>query len=433
MKVDKLSKVQFIMILLHLSIQSIVGNQWHDSNSNYYSSSSSSSQLETATLPSQERPLHRWLQPQQQRPITTQSSPFVRGGDSSKELVPAPPPVLEPEVEEENDDDKYNNMKSKTKTAYEKTKSTLKKVQRTKLITFLLLRFAFLLLLPLSTFLFATTLAFSALMFSLQIITLTFLFSDVAKIVYATCKASLAILLACVTGLLSPPFAIFGLVAAFSISLLEMAEPVIRMKYKREMKKMAHLQKVISDPVLLETLSVVMKSASSIAMLGGKVVGDGSKRIVGDAKEIMDDTKARIAGSSSGDEDEKGGGMLGFFKREAPLPSSSSDMIQVITKEEEEAKAEASRELVETLLSSPEAIKVKTRAIKRLPEPVLAWIKEQFQSIRDSGVLEMAASRALAALQRELKGAVEFMPYLEAIEKVRNEKRMLEMKENGKK
>ena len=54
----------------------------------------------------------------------------------------------------------------------------------------------------------------------------------------------------------------------------------------------------------------------------------------------------------------------------------------------------------------------------RLPEPVMRWASDQIASLRESGMLEEAAARAVKALQSDLQQAASIMPYLEALQEV---------------
>eukprot|EP00566_Odontella_aurita_P028866 CAMPEP_0113592048 /NCGR_PEP_ID=MMETSP0015_2-20120614/37621_1 /TAXON_ID=2838 /ORGANISM="Odontella" /LENGTH=147 /DNA_ID=CAMNT_0000498523 /DNA_START=790 /DNA_END=1233 /DNA_ORIENTATION=- /assembly_acc=CAM_ASM_000160 len=76
-------------------------------------------------------------------------------------------------------------------------------------------------------------------------------------------------------------------------------------------------------------------------------------------------------------------------------------------------------ELVETLLESTGAVRLRERVQNTMPSSVAAWAEDQYQSLRRSGAFEAIISRALDALGKELSGAAEFLPYLEAIEVVR--------------
>ena len=82
-----------------------------------------------------------------------------------------------------------------------------------------------------------------------------------------------------------------------------------------------------------------------------------------------------------------------------------------------------STQLVETIMESSgidDFIEHKLHERKKVVSPFMAkWIKDQWRTLRTSGVLEDAAARALQALEKELSSAASFLPYLEAIESVR--------------
>ena len=148
--------------------------------------------------------------------------------------------------------------------------------------------------------------------------------------------------------------------------------------YKRQMKKLAHLHKLITDPVLMETLGVVIRGASvlsSVAVEAGQSVQQSTTK------------KVRK-------------GLL---------------MVK------EKQTNNASTELVETLIQSSGAIEAQRVLEKKLPTPVVSWGKDQWESLRRSGALEAAATRALQALRKDISSASAFLPYLEAIEQVRKQ------------
>lgn len=57
----------------------------------------------------------------------------------------------------------------------------------------------------------------------------------------------------------------------------------------------------------------------------------------------------------------------------------------------------------------------------KTPPAVWKWTQQQYTSLKESGLLEAAAKQAIQALHGELEAAAEFLPYLNAIEKVRQE------------
>ncbi len=142
------------------------------------------------------------------------------------------------------------------------------------------------------------------------------------------------------------------------------------------MKKLAHLHKLITDPVLMETLGVVIRGASVL-----------SSAAVEAGQSVQQSTTKKVRK-----------GLL---------------MVQ--------EKKNASAELVETLIQSSGAIEAQRVLETKLPTPVVSWGKDQWESLRRSGALEAAATRALQALRNDLSGAAAFLPYLEAIEQVRKQ------------
>ena len=79
---------------------------------------------------------------------------------------------------------------------------------------------------------------------------------------------------------------------------------------------------------------------------------------------------------------------------------------------------DSSVQLVETLLESSKAMEFQMAMQHRLPEPVMRWASDQIASLRESGMLEEAAARAVKALQSDLQQAASIMPYLEALQEV---------------
>mmetsp|Transcript_1641 Transcript_1641/g.2335 ORF Transcript_1641/g.2335 Transcript_1641/m.2335 type:complete len:389 (+) Transcript_1641:176-1342(+) len=280
-----------------------------------------------------------------------------------------------------------SNLSSTVFDRVEDIKSTTRKMKRTEFRMLLAVRFAFMLILPISTILLVPCVILCLVFTSLRILCFNFLFRDISKIMMALSRATLNLVLASLTGILSPIFAIFGLIAGLSVAAVEMSEPLLRIKYKRELRKLKHLHKLITDPVLLETLGVVMKGAKAIS----ETAVDISSPVIDSAKRTVDRETRNIWKSK-----------------------------KVSVRKE----VGASHELVETLLQSEGLVNVKESLVHKLPEPVSNWGQEQFEALRKSGVLESAVSKVFSALKEDLSGAAEFLPYLEAIEKVRKEQEM---------
>jgi len=102
---------------------------------------------------------------------------------------------------------------------------------------------------------------------------------------------------------------------------------------------------------------------------------------------------------------------------ERALPSAKKQWIK-----QSKQISETSSQLVEQLVQSSGAVKsVLDDFQQRAPKPVWEWTKQQYKALKDSGLLEEAASRAMQALEGELEMASAFLPYLDAIEKVRKQ------------
>ena len=130
-----------------------------------------------------------------------------------------------------------------------------------------------------------------------------------------------------------------------------MAEPLLKMRYRREMKKIRHLQKLITDPVLLETLGVLMKNAKRLSNVASTNASNAAQK--------------------------------GFQKAKTGVKTVG----------------DTSEALVAALVESGEAARIREMFENRVPESVSVWTSDQFDSLRKSGMLEMAANRALDALK----------------------------------
>uniref|UniRef100_A0A7S4JSX6 Uncharacterized protein n=1 Tax=Odontella aurita TaxID=265563 RepID=A0A7S4JSX6_9STRA len=268
---------------------------------------------------------------------------------------------------------------------------TYRHVRRKQFFTMVLLRLAFVLMCPMAAIVLVITVALSLVLTALRIVFLNFCFRDTSRIVYAATRAALAILLACITGLLSPPFAVFGVLAAVSLAGLDMAEPLLRIRYRRQMRKLRHLHRLITDPVLMETMEVVLRGAQAVASASARAAESSRRGAIGLTSRGQ---KAIGQGAAS----------LSRQGRQAMDGSTAN-------------------ELVETLLESTGAVRLRERVQNTMPSSVAAWAEDQYQSLRRSGAFEAIISRALDALGKELSGAAEFLPYLEAIEVVRRKQR----------
>jgi len=81
---------------------------------------------------------------------------------------------------------------------------------------------------------------------------------------------------------------------------------------------------------------------------------------------------------------------------------------------------DTSAQLIETLIQSPSSKAWQESVKNRLPDSVALWTKDQVGILRNSGMLEEAASHALNALSKskELSAAATLLPYIEAISQV---------------
>ena len=146
-----------------------------------------------------------------------------------------------------------------------------------------------------------------------------------------------------------------------------------------------HLNKLIHDPVLLDTLNMVMRGAAAVSAAAGETTKKG---IEGTKKQT------RKAGKYLQNKGE-----------------------------------EASRDIVNALVTSGGVVAFGESLKRTLPPSVSLWGSEQFEALRKSGALEQAAGRVLNSLREDLVGAQSFLPYLEAIDGVRKRQLELQRKE----
>ena len=81
-----------------------------------------------------------------------------------------------------------------------------------------------------------------------------------------------------------------------------------------------------------------------------------------------------------------------------------------------------STEIVEQLVAEVSSNSQFLQDLKtKTPPAVWRWTRQQYTALKESELLQSAARQAIHALQGELESASEFLPYLDAIEKVRRE------------
>mmetsp|Transcript_4755 Transcript_4755/g.6176 ORF Transcript_4755/g.6176 Transcript_4755/m.6176 type:complete len:384 (+) Transcript_4755:11-1162(+) len=253
-------------------------------------------------------------------------------------------------------------------------RAAARKWKRKEFFVLLLARVSFIVLLPFSAVFFILSVALSILMIAFRILTLNFCFRETSRIMISGSKAFLSIIFACLTGVFLPVFALFGMVAAVAEAICEVAEPILRIRYQRQLKKLRHLQKILTDPVLMETMEYLLRGAEAV-----------SNASINTYQKVEKRSRFSI-----------GAGKVKYQE------------IQ-----------DNSVQLIEMLLESPELKMMKDGIESKMPERLSSWTKDQWESLRKSGVLEDAARAAIHALKNELKSAATFLPYLEAIKEVR--------------
>ena len=136
---------------------------------------------------------------------------------------------------------------------------------------------------------------------------------------------------------------------------------------------------MLTDPVLVETLQQLLRGA-------GAVTAMTQRSLVNSAK---------------------------YSKRQIANMATSGYVA---------ASSLVSTEMVEQLVTEISANSQFLIDLKdKTPPAVWNWTKQQYTSLKESGLLESAAKQAIQALQGELEAAAEFLPYLNAIETVRKE------------
>ena len=264
---------------------------------------------------------------------------------------------------------------------YQEARGQARRIRRKEFFILFAARIGFLLGVPLSVISLVLTSACCVLLTALRILTLGFVFGNVQKLGVSLFRINGAFLMACLTGIFNPYFAIFGLLAAVGIGVAEMAEPLLRIRYAKEVRRLKHLHKLISDPVLVETLSIVVQRAQTVSSSVVHAGNSGQRRLKGAVHNVR---------SQHG----------------------------LTTKRYARAVHDSSVQLVDTLLESSTAMDVQHVMQRRLPDPVIRWASDQIASLRKSGILEEAAGRAVKALQRDLQQATAIMPYLQALQEV---------------
>lgn len=296
-----------------------------------------------------------------QSPSACRKLPFVRGGSKSS-------PVVTPVS---GDDVKRLSLSR----GVESVRVSRRQWKRKEVTALLLLRIGFLINLPFSILFLAISIVFWSITLVVRILTLNFAARELSTIAYAVCKALVALTFASLTGIFLPVFAMFGLIASLTGAAIEMAEPILRIRYRRILRKLQHLQKILNDPVLLETIDIMSRGAQAVTAATSSQVHN----------------------------------VQNISQRAIKKGKSKYDGAQ-----------DTSAQLIETLIQSPSSIAWQESIKKRLPNTVAVWTKDQVGMLRKSGMLEEAASHAINALSKskELSAAATLLPYIEAISKV---------------
>lgn len=261
----------------------------------------------------------------------------------------------------------------------------------------LISRIVFLLCIPISVIPLTLTLISTVFTLCLRIITLNFTNRETFSISFAFFRISFSLLLASVIGLINPIFSIFGFVATFSYLTVQLVEPVLRIKYRREMKRLKHLHKLMTDPVLLDTLDMLVTN---------------SKRIADKATLQKDNRILKIKNHHHNNENKSPTGQP--LRLTTSSSSSSSNLYAA-------ENSQLAQILSESATSGIQNQQLIERVSKKMPSQLQTWSKEQYQSFLKSGMLEQGIQKALDALHTEIEQVREFIPYLEAIQKVQQD------------
>lgn len=329
-----------------------------------------------------ERNHHSWLR-----------SASPRGGNqvtTSQEVVAIPEKRGHVMVEERDSKSHKPNAVSLLQTRHRQVQRTTQTWMRRQFWALLALRFAFALLAPISLVALVVLFVAGTVAHATFLVTLTFCAGQSRAILTSLTKAALAVFLASLCGVLLPVFAAFGLVISILQCGLELTEPILRIRYQRQLRKIRHLHTLLTDPVLVETLQSLLRGANTVTAM----------------------TQRQLAASANASQ----------RRITASARASQKKLAEMADSGHIAASALASTELVEQLVAEVSADSKFLADLKGKTSPaVWRWTRQQYEALKESGLLEAAAKRAIQALQGELESASEFLPYLDAIEKVRRE------------
>lgn len=108
------------------------------------------------------------------------------------------------------------------------------------------LRVGFVLLAPISVVGLALLFVVGTMVHGTYLATFTLCASQSRMILTSLTKAALAVVLASLCGILLPVFATFGLVISILQCGLELTEPILRIRYQRQLRKIEHLHKLLT-------------------------------------------------------------------------------------------------------------------------------------------------------------------------------------------
>ena len=123
---------------------------------------------------------------------------------------------------------------------------TTRSLKRKQFWALLALRFGFALLAPLSLVGLAVLFVAGTVVHATFLLTFTFCGSQSRLILTSLTKAALAVFLASLCGTLLPVFAAFGLVISMLQCGLELTEPILRIRYQRQLRKIRHLHTLLT-------------------------------------------------------------------------------------------------------------------------------------------------------------------------------------------
>ena len=161
---------------------------------------------------------------------TTDVAAVAPASDSKALSIPPPPP----------------SRKKSISTRIQSVNRSTRAWKRKQFWALVALRFGFVLLTPISLVVWILLLAVSVVVHAVWFLTFSLVGGQVRILTSSLAKAGLATVLASLCGILLPVFATFGLVISVLQCGLELTEPLLRMRYQRQLRKIQHLHRLLT-------------------------------------------------------------------------------------------------------------------------------------------------------------------------------------------